>query len=448
MSVDVSVQFQQFLENIALGQRQIERMTSAADTVAGFVTESYGLAASEVFLQGSYANGTAIEPVEGGEYDVDVVAVCAAVGIDPTAALDDLEQRFAADGRFQNRIKRKNPCVRLEYAPDDVGSFHVDVVPVRSSDVAPLEAPRRNQGWRGTAPREYTDWCKDRGPQFMRTVQTLKRWRGEQQPVRTAIKSIVLQVLVSEAMPEIPDDATRIAATFRALHNRLADLQSPPTVLNPVLQSENLAAAWSVEAFRSFVAEVAEAVGIVDQATNAEDVVEALDAWRELLGDDFPTLTSNALGIQLGDYAHAQTPADVGWTEQPDPRFQVSIQATRQRGRSGRNIRALPNNGDLVFAGSKLRFKAHTTEPIHSEVWWQVANTGGHARAKGSLRGEIFKAKAIGGDESTNETENWESTAYTGRHLVRAILVRSQNVVAASDWFQVNIYAKRVPFSL
>lgn len=447
MPVDVSVQFQQFLENIALGQRQRDRMDSAANTIADFLTTSYRLLRGGVFLQGSYPNGTSIEPVEGGEYDVDLVAICAAPGVQPDTALDDLEQRFAADGRFQARIKRKNPCVRLEYAPDDVGKFHVDVVPVRACDEAPFEAPRRDQGWKPTAPAEYTDWCRNQGVLFMHTVQILKRWRSEQQTVRTAIKSIVLQVLVSGAMPQDSDDAARVAATFRTLHSQLSGMQSPPAVWNPVLPSENLAAAWTTESFKSFVAELAEAVALVDQAMNAEDFVEALDAWRELLGDDFPTLTSNALGIQLGDYGHAQSPADMGWTEQLDPRFQVRIQATRQRGKAGRNVRALPSNGDLVFAGTKLRFKAHTTEPVHADVWWQVANTGGHARMKGGLRGGIFKAKALDGDESPNETENWENTAYTGRHLIRALLVRSNNVVAVGDWFQVNIYAKQVPFS-
>jgi hypothetical protein len=106
------------------------------------------------------------------------------------------------------------------------------------------------------------------------------------------------------------------------------------------------------------------------------------------------------------------------------------------------------SNGAPVFAGSRLRFKAHVTEPIHSAVWWQVANTGGHARASNGLRGEIFKAKNIGGNASGDETENWESTAYTGRHLIRALLVRNQSVVATSPWFLVNIYAKNVPFRL
>lgn len=446
MTVDTSVHFEQFLENIALGPRQVERMNSAANTVASFLSACYGLSEGDVFYQGSYANGTAIEPVEGGEYDVDLVSVCADPGAQPNEALNDLEQRFAADGRFRDRIKRKNPCVRLAYAPDDVGRFHVDVVPVRASAFAPFEAPRRNQGWKGTAPAEYTAWCKARGPLFMRTVQILKRWRSEQQTVRSAIKSIVLQVLVSGAMPAIEDDAARIAATVRALHSQLSGLQEPPVVRNPVLSSENLAAAWSKQAFKSFVSELVEAVEVIDEAMNASDVVEAVDAWRELLGDDFPTLPSDALGIQLGDYSHAQTPAQKGWTEHPDPRFQVRIEATRERGKHGRVARPVRSNGEPVFAGNRLRFKAHATEPIHSEVWWQVANTGGHARASNGLRGQIFKAKTMGGKLSDDETVNWEGTAYTGRHLIRAMLVRNRTVVATSNWFQVNIYAKNVPF--
>jgi hypothetical protein len=138
----------------------------------------------------------------------------------------------------------------------------------------------------------------------------------------------------------------------------------------------------------------------------------------------------------------------MGWAEQHDPRFQVSIQATRQRGKSGRITRAVQSNGDPVFAGNRLRFKAHVTEPIHSAVWWQVANTGGHARASGGLRGEIFKAKTIAAKVSSDEAENWENTAYTGRHLIRALLVRNQVVVATSPWFHVNIYAKNVPFRI
>jgi hypothetical protein len=445
MAVDLSAYFELFVQNISLGNPQVPRMNSASNTIADFLQASYGLAPGDVFLQGSYENGTAIEPVDGGEYDVDIVAVCVGEGLTANAALDDLEQRFAGDGRFRDRIKRKKPCVRLEYAPDDVGKFHVDVVPVHRTGMTlpPLQAPRRGEGWRGTAPQEYTNWCRNQGDLFVRTAKILKRWRSEQQTVRDAIKSIVLQVLIADCMPHVHEDATRVAETIRALERNLRDRNSPPEVLNPVLPSENLAAGWDRESFRSFVGELKEAVEWVDKATTTDDGVEAADAWRELLGDDFPIVAPSQLGLMLGDFSHAETPAERGWSEELDGRYRVTLDAHVQRGRRGQTRRPYPSDGPPIFAPNKLRFTAKVVAPNHVDVWWQVANTGGHARAEAGLRGAIFKAKTLDNRPSRDETVNWESTAYTGSHLIRALLVRSNTtVVAESDWFRVNIWAK------
>lgn len=443
--VDLSAYFEQFLGNISLRAAHIRRMDSAAGTICDFLRDRYGLPPSAVFLQGSYPNGTAIRPVEGGEYDVDIVCVSAMSGQTSTAALDDLESLFLSDGRFSDRVRRKKPCVRLEYAEDGAGKFHVDVVPVRRTGVAqpPLEAPRRNEGWHETAPAEYTRWCEDQGPLYLRTVKTAKRWRDEQQSVRMAVKSIVLQVLIAGAMPRHQqDDAARLRSTFHNLHNALQHLDRPPTVPNPVLPTENLAKRWTAESFRSFVGELSEAVQWADTAAESTDPVEAADAWRELLGDDFPVLSASQLGFTVADYSHAQSPAVRGWTRRLDPRYTISVTATVQRGRRGQNRRRLVNDGPLVFAGHKLHFKAHLAGPADATVWWQVANTGGHARARSALRGEIFKGRDLSKRPTRDETENWEDTAYTGTHLTRALLVRGNVVVAESDWFKVNVYAR------
>src|SRR5690242_13558516 len=144
---DLGAYFEQFLNRISLGEPQVSRINSASNSITDFLASRYGLPKREVFQQGSYANYTAIEPVEGGEYDVDLVCVCVLAGTSANDALDDLESTFRADGRFCDRIVRKKPCVRLEYAEDSVGKFHVDVVPVRSTvqPMPQLEAPRRNE---------------------------------------------------------------------------------------------------------------------------------------------------------------------------------------------------------------------------------------------------------------------------------------------------------------
>ena len=449
MTADLSAHFQQFLDRISLGEPQIGRINSASDTVSDFLIRRYSLTRRDVFLQGSYANGTAIEPVEGGEYDVDLVGVCVPTGMRANDALDDLESTFRSDGRFRDRIVRKKPCVRLEYAEDNVGRFHVDVVPLRSKgwSTPPLQAPRRDEGWRDTAPAEYTVWCRERGDLYARTVKTMKRWRDEQQSVRTAIKSIVLQVLIADHMPHLDGDAQRLSATLRSMHAYLARLDEAPVVLNPVLLEENLASRWSRASFRSFVSELAEAAEYADQAASATDVVEAADAWREILGDDFPVTTPTQLGYRVSDYSHAETPEQRGWLRQLDPRYGVSISATVQRGKRGQNRRVYPSGGPLVFAGHKLHFRAHLVAPGSVDVWWQVANTGGHARCEDSLRGEIFRGRDLHRRPTADPAENWESTAYTGSHLVRVLLVRAGVVVAESAWFQVNIYAPGWRFS-
>lgn len=450
MAVDLSGSFARFDRDISLGEPQVSRLQSASVAISDFLASAYGIPQANTFMQGSFPNGTAVEPVEGGEYDLDLVSICVGAGVTANQALDTLEAHFKSDGRYRDRVRRKNPCIRLEYAEDDVGKFHVDVVPLRATGIEspPLEAPRRNDGWHGTAPSEYTAWCQANGPLFARTVRALKRWRDEQQSVRTAIKSIVLQVLVAECMPAELEDASRLAQTLTALHQRLSPLQSPPVVRNPVLPSENLAARWTTESFQAFVTELGEAVEWSRIATSTDDQIEAAEAWREILGDEFPAVQPQHLGLQLGDISHAQSPEQLGWRVAPDPRFRVTVTANQQRGRRGQSRRPYQNDGGLVFAGQKLHFRAHVIAPNHVEVWWQVANTGAHARQRGGLRGEIFKGRDLRGQPLANEAENWESTSYMGSHLIRAILVRSEVVVAASDWFRVNIYAKGVPFRL
>jgi len=384
-----------------------------------------------------------VEPVDGGEYDIDLAAICASRLDSPNKALGDLEKAFRGDGRFASRVKLKKPCIRLEYAPDDVGKFHVDVVPTRWSVMhrSPLEVPRRNEDWHGTAPAEYTQWCLAQGEQYARTVKALKRWRDDQQSVRTAIKSIVLQVLVSEHMPRSGDDASRITQTIESMTASLESLSRPPAVWNPVLPDEDLAVRWTPQSFANFVRELKEAREWLRQANKTDDLVECIEAWREVLGEDFPASPPNRLGLLLGDTSHEQGFAARNWRQAIDPTYSIRVSATQQRGKRGPNLRRYASGGPPVFAGHKLRFKADVRAPYSAEVWWQVTNTGAHAQNQRSLRGKFLKAKSINDAPSKDETEHWESTAYTGTHRVRAVLVRQNTVVAVSDWIEVNIWS-------
>ena len=72
----------------------------------------------------------------------------------------------------------------------------------------------------------------------------------------------------------------------------------------------------------------------------------------------------------------------------------------------------------------------------------------GQPPTRASQDPEIFRGRDLRNKPTQDRKENWESTRYTGSHLIRALLVRDQTVVAFSDWFQVNIYSTAHGFGL
>jgi hypothetical protein len=270
----------------------------------------------------------------------------------------------------------------------------------------------------------------------------MKRWRSEQQAEHKVIKSIVLQVLIAGSMPSIEDDAVRVAATFRNLHSILSPLSQPPVVLNPVLATENLSKNWTVDHFRDFVAELKDATELISKAEGSLDVVEAANAWNELFGEDFPIPTAEELGLKLGDTSHARKPSDMDWTQVLDPSVAISVEGTWQSQKRGR--RPVPyDSGETISPNRDLHFEIVGVIPPHTEIWWQVVNTGVAAKDQNEMRGDIFKGRNLQGIPLSDQSQNWEQSAFEGVHEIRALLVRNKNLIAKSEYFIVKINRSR-----
>jgi predicted nucleotidyltransferase len=282
--------FQEFVEAIQLGALPEGRIASAWGRLHRHLVSAYGLAPGAVFLQGSYANDTAVKPARlTDQYDVDVVALCAASNASADEALEDLEVKLAVDADYRGRIERKTPCVRLRYASDESGYFHLDIVPARRAITAPIEIPRRGDHWKDNDPEGYRRWCLQRGQQFARTVRVLKRWRDVHQGQRRGVKSIVLQVLVANAMPPLARDAPSVAQVLRGIAGFLDPHPvSPPSLPHPVLSHENLTSSWPEQDYRVFRRHVAEGATLAEQALADPDEADSHRRWRDLLGEDFP----------------------------------------------------------------------------------------------------------------------------------------------------------------
>lgn len=449
MAIDLGSEFQKFDAAIKLTETQTNRIESARKALQSYLAAKFELSDTEVFVQGSYANGTAIKPLSGGEYDVDVIVVSAKGGDSADDALDQLEGALKDSGNYKDRIRKKRPCIRLEYADDYIGKFHVDVVPVRlsTSSDAPLDAPRRGDGWHGTNPSEYTAWCADRGENFRRTIRMLKRWRDEQQDVRHSVKSIVLQVLVAQCAPlSIENDSERIARTFIALNEQVKDRDVPPSLYNPVLPSENLTSRWDIDSFVDFKKAVASAAEVAQSVLDATDRSEVCESWQTVFGDAFPDeMTKGLSAMSIADLSHLEDFGKRGWYESLDPRYSIDVLC--HEGRNARQMAPYKSGSKLLFAGKKLRFRAVVGGPTRVEVWWRVANTGKHARDRSALRGTFQKAQTLAKKPSSDQSIHWESTAFTGSHVVEAFALVGDRVVARSSQFEVRIHRAGVSWA-
>lgn len=455
-AIDVSTQFTDFIETIRLDGQPKERIRSAIGAITTVAAKHLEVEEADIIVQGSFANGTAIEPVDGA-YDVDLVVPCISKGTGAVTALDEVERVFLDNGNYKDKVcdKNRNRCVRLNYADDDIGSFHVDVVPARPAQddsLAPLEVPSRSkQSWNETAPAEYTEWAKDEGQEFAETVMMLKRWRDENQGVRAAIKSITLQVLVAQHLGDESKPATRLASTLRNIADDLSWRTSPPDLPNPVLPTENLSERWSENAFEDFRDKISDAADQAEKALRAEDLATACDQWKELLGQDFPEAPAEEHGIELSDTSHALGYSDKGWTRTHKPQF-LEIQAHKVRNLKPNYRPRRYRSGEVLTANSahSLRFQTLSALPQHSVVYWQVVNTGHHAKKNGQERGDFYDSRPLselGIRKSSYATaSHYEGLAYTGVHRIRVIAVKNSVVVAESEWLNVTIRAKAVPF--
>lgn len=297
-------QFKTFAAKLQLTPKQVDRITSASTTITDKLAEHFEISKSKIFLQGSFANGSCVRPApsRGGEYDVDLVVVGPFEELTPAEALNKMRKALRDLG-YGDRIRADStgtrPCIRLEYAPEgETVGFHLDVVPARphtSPLIAPLEVPKpADKLWKATAPAEYTAWAKKQGAGYLRTVQELKRWRDENQNARSAIKSIVLQVLIAEhvnAQASHSSDGRAVAAALRGISNKLAlHPSAAPWIANPVLRTEDLAASWKAEDYKRFRNFVGDAADLAEKARDADSTAESTQLWNRLLGSDFPVV--------------------------------------------------------------------------------------------------------------------------------------------------------------
>jgi Second Messenger Oligonucleotide or Dinucleotide Synthetase domain len=250
----------------------------------------------ETLPSGSLARGSQKDPIN----DVDVIIVFDAgahpnwgqSGASAGESLDHVQERVrallgASDGTFAKEVRlarTRNHAVKCWLDdPEEEGAFTVDVTPaLRQRDEVLLIPERASGKWIETAPEflirivgeRHAHWNR-----FVPLVRDLKRWGADQ---NTDIKSLLLEVLALEHLPE--ETRPRALARFFAA--------AATAVLAPVVDPAGLCGEIQPDLDRPAAAQhltkAAEAAWRAVEAEGRGDTDEAACLWRTVFGDIFP----------------------------------------------------------------------------------------------------------------------------------------------------------------
>lgn len=114
----------------------------------------------DIYAQGSVPIGTTVKPLQGDEFDLDIVLHIKKgySHFTPMQIYNALVQKLESDGRYRHMVQKKNRCVRLKYA----GDFHMDILPgcmvVITDDKNIMVPDRELRGWTISNPKGYAEW--------------------------------------------------------------------------------------------------------------------------------------------------------------------------------------------------------------------------------------------------------------------------------------------------
>lgn len=473
--------FDDFLkETVNLNKTRIDLLEASIPALKSFVRDSEWEPKVRTFVeQGSWAHETIIRPVDGGEFDADLLVM-----VDPvegwTAAeyVESLGRVFSGSKTYEDKTKMWDYCVTITYA----GDRKIDLAPcvVGRRWKGSMEVCNRKGGFELTAPVGYTAWMKERnaysGNNSFRKVTRLVKYLRDIKETFTC-PSVLLTTLLGNQIHWFDKDTDAFAdvpTTLQTLMGRLDDWlrmhPSKPAVTNPKLPSEDFSLLFGTyDQYSNFRTVIARYRKWIDEAHATEGRQESIAAWQKVFGQEFGKASvikvatdaadgfARVRGLLSSTAAHLSELVDVvknygisvlpldfcrpphirqpKWRQAPNiATVPVTAEWREQRASTaGRTIRA----GEILGPLGGLHFRAFDTDgialPPEFEVQWRITNTGAVAMAKGAGRGGFYVENSSQG--------RWETLDFRGVHLAEAFVIRRSDdvLVGFSEPFYVVI---------
>jgi len=471
-------EFRNFLaDTVNINQTRLNLLDTRVETIKNFIRASDWEPKVSTFIeQGSWAHDTIIKPVDGGEFDADLLVKVRAVdGWSAAQYVKELGRVFKGSDRYADKTVTYDYCVTITYADD----CKIDIAPLvmdREYQGALEVCDRRNDEFEYSDPVEYTRWIKERNGysgnnSFRKATRLIKYIRDIKK--RFTCQSVLLTTLVGERIswfdkgsPAFADTPSALQTIIGRLDDWLQQYPQKPTVPNPSLTGEDFAELWNDTQYSNFRDFIHKYRGWIDDAINAETKAESIEKWRKVFGDDFAksenvkkseeTAKQQVRSLLREGAAHLDSLVDrvidFGVTVLPAsfkapshiqaPPWQHAeyvsrnVQVFAEYLHSGKALRgypissgeALPPRGGLWF---DVRINKFQYVPADCFVRWRITNTGSVAMALKKGRGRF--------ERPTDGGRRWEALEYRGVHMAEAFIVRKQDnvLLAYSEPFYV-----------
>ena len=199
----------------------------------------------KVERQGSYALRTIIKPVNGHEYDADLLLFMEFDGSKSPREYIDAVYRCLKDSNvYIDKIRRKTRCVVVDYA----GDFHLDIVPCVAYGTNQYICNRLTDKFEITDGTGFRDWFNEKNRvtnRNLKRVTRLMKYLRDYKQTFTA-PSILLTTLLGNAVYDWEDDSNfktvpdTLVTVSRRINDFLQAWPTMPTIANPVLPEERL----------------------------------------------------------------------------------------------------------------------------------------------------------------------------------------------------------------
>ncbi len=475
-------QFSSFLKDtVNLNKNRIDLLEGNVQAIQNFIRQSTWTPRVRSFAeQGSWAHDTIIRPVDGGEFDADLLVMVDPVeGWTAKKYVAELGKVFQNSATYEDKSKVWDYCVTIKYQ----GERKVDIAPcvLNRQFYGQLEVCNRySDNFENTEPVNYTKWLKEKnklsgGNSFRKVTRLLKYLRDIKKTFTCS--SVILTTLLGMQIDWVDKDSEEFAdvpTTLRTVMQRLDDwLQArpyKPRVENPNLSSEDFSAKWTDTQYSNFRNFINKYRGWIDDAYNTEGKIESIIAWRKVFGSDFAkneiVVASErisegmtlAQSLLVGTSAHFDGLVDVvrnfgvsilprsfyniphmkkpTWVRANTVSNNIQIFATWQTSRY--DIQGKPvKSGDILPSRGGIWFDVavNGSDPLPSgfRVEWRITNTGSVAISLNSGRGEFYIPQ--------HGNRRWEELQYRGVHLAEAFIIRNSDnfLVGQSSPFNVVI---------